>query len=267
VEDDTIKIAVVGRPNAGKSTLVNRLLGHERVIVSNVAGTTRDAIDSDFESKGKKFTIIDTAGIRKNRDVEDVEYYSVLRSYQAIDRADIVFVIMDAHEISEQDVRICGKIHEANKPSVILINKWDDIEKDTFTVNKYNEKLQEDLKFMDYFVPIFISAKTGQRVHQIIPTALKILENAEKRITTGILNEILRGAIAVNQPPSKNGRRLKIYYATQTGVNPPSFAFFVNDPALVHFSYERYLENALRKSADFSGTPIKMFFKNKMNDG
>ncbi|MDR1906006.1 MAG: ribosome biogenesis GTPase Der [Clostridiales bacterium] len=262
-DTERVKIAVIGRPNAGKSSAVNRLLGFERVIVSDIAGTTRDAIDTDFEYGGISCTLVDTAGIRKKKNVgEDVEYYSVLRAFEAVRRADIVLIIIDAsEEISEQDVRLAGYVHEHGKPSVILMNKWDKIEKDTFTVNKFNLKLKEDLKFMDYFVPIYVSALSGQRMKNVMPELMRVYENSKKRVTTGVLNDIIREAVSVNEPPTKNGKRLKIFYATEAMILPPTFVFFVNDATLLHFSYKRYLENCLRSATDFSGTPIKLEFR------
>lgn len=266
IEDSRIKIAVVGKPNAGKSSLVNRLLGENRVMVSNVAGTTRDAIDSPFKYKGKEYLLIDTAGIRRKRsiDKDSVELYSVVRSFDAIRRADVVVMVVDSAEgLSEQDVRIAGFIHEEGKPSVILMNKWDTIEKDTYTMNKFNEKLQEDLKFMDYYVPLYGSALTGLRINKLMDTVNTALENASRRITTGVLNEILQNAVLTNEPPTKNGRRLKIYYITQPSTNPPTFVLFVNDKELMHFSYLRYLENCIRNAVDFKGTPIRLLVNSK----
>lgn len=265
-QDDVIKIAVVGRPNTGKSSIVNRILGEDRVVVSNVAGTTRDAIDSDFKYNKKDYCIVDTAGLRKKRAYENqsVEYYSVLRSLEAIKRADIVLIVFDSsEEISEQDVRIAGYAHEENKPSIVIMNKWDIPEKDDKTINKYNEILSEKLKFMSYFKALYISAKTGKRFSEIMPEVDKVLENSSRRITTGVLNELLAGAVLENEPPIRKNRRLKIKYITQSGVNPPTFVLFVNDEELLHFSYLRYLENYLRKAVDFSGTPIKFIIKGR----
>lgn len=262
-ETAPIKIAVVGKPNAGKSSLVNKLLGYDRVIVSDVAGTTRDAIDTPFSYEGRDFVIVDTAGIRKKSKVdEDVEYYSVVRSIRAIENADIVLVVIDAtQEITEQDIKIAAMAHEECKPSVIVMNKWDAVEKDTYTVDKFKKKLDEELKFMDYYRPVFISALTGKRLNNVLDEALKSYERASHRISTGILNEILADAVAVNPPPVRKGKRLKIYYGTEVSVRPPTFVLFVNDPAAVHFSYRRYLENCIRKAVDFSGTPIKIIIK------
>ena len=266
---DRIKIAIVGKPNAGKSSLVNRLLGKNRVMVSNVAGTTRDAIDSPFNYNNKKYMLIDTAGIRRKRNIESdsVEQYSVIRSFDAIRRADVVVLVVDSVDgLTEQDVRIAGFIHEEGKPSVILMNKWDLIEKDTYSMNKFNERLSEDLKFMDYFVPLYGSALTGQRIGQLMDTVNMVLDHASYRISTGTLNEILQNAVLTNEPPTKNGRRLKIYYITQPSTNPPTFVLFVNDKSLMHFSYERYLENCIRNAVDFKGTPIKLQIKRKKGD-
>jgi len=262
----TIKIAIVGRPNAGKSSITNKILGEDRVVVSNVAGTTRDAIDTPFKYNGKDYVIIDTAGMRRKSQIpkESVERYSILRSLDAIERADIVLIAVDSvDKLTEQDVRIAGYVHEKGKPSIIVMNKWDLIEKDDKTINRYNEKLKEDLKFMDYFVPVYVSALTGQRLNKIMPTVETVLENAGKRISTGVLNEILQEAITVKEPPTKNGRRLKIMFSTQASTNPPTFVIFVNDSKLMHFSYERYLENCIRRQVDFSGTPIKIVIKTR----
>lgn len=260
-----LKIAVVGKPNAGKSSLVNKILGFDRVIVSDIAGTTRDAVDTAFSYNEKDYILVDTAGIRrKNKVDEDVEYYSVVRAIAAIRKADIVLIVVDSSEkMTEQDVRICGLVHEAGKPSVIVMNKWDAVEKETGTMNVFQKKLKEDLKFMDYFRPVFISAKTGQRVPEVLKAAEASYENSARRITTGTLNEVIQDAVAVNEPPSYKGRRLKVLYATQVASNPPSFVLFVNDSELVHFSYKRYLENSLRKAFDFTGTPVRIIIRNK----
>lgn len=264
-DGEALKIAVVGKPNAGKSSLVNRLLGTERVIVSNIAGTTRDAIDTPFSVDGKNYRIIDTAGIRKKSKVEeDVEYYSVIRSIDAMRRADVVLVMIDAEEgLTEQDVKICGLVHESRKPSLIVMNKWDLVPKDTFTINKFNEKLDAELKFMSYYKAVYISALTGQRTKTLLGEVNKVYENASRRISTGLLNDVLQDAMSVNEPPTHNGKKLKVYYATQASSNPPTFVLFVNDETIMHFSYKRYLENALRKAFDFSGTPISLKVRNK----
>lgn len=267
-EEQALKIAVVGKPNAGKSSLVNKILGYDRTIVSNISGTTRDAIDTPFEKDGKKYILIDTAGIRKKKAVEEnIEYYSVIRALGAVRRADVCVIVIDAKEgLSEQDVKICGYVHEQGKPSVIVMNKWDLVEKDDKTINEFNKKLDCDLAFMDYYRAVYISVKTGQRVDKVIEAARLSYENACRRITTGALNDIIGDAIRTTEPPSKNGRRLKIYYATQDDVNPPRFIIFVNDTELMHFSYKRYLENVIRRSYDFSGTPIRLCFRQKEED-
>ena len=268
-ESDSIKIAVVGRPNVGKSSMVNKILGYERVIVSDVAGTTRDAVDTPFTRNDKNYTIIDTAGLRRKRGVEfdTVESYSVMRSIAAIKRADVVLIIFDSsEEISEQDVRIAGMVHEEGKPCIIVMNKWDVVEKDTHTIEDYKKTLDNQLAFMDYYVPIFVSAKTGQRVDRIFDVIDKVYENASRRIPTGILNDVIREAVSVNEPQSPSGRRLKILYATQTDVNPPKIVIFVNNEKILHFSYRRYLENSLRKAFDFSGTPIVVVYNSKKEE-
>ena len=267
-EDDSLKIAVVGKPNAGKSSLVNRLLGQERTIVAPVAGTTRDAVDTPFTANGKNYTLIDTAGIRRKRSVEDdVEYYSVLRALDALHRADVVVLVVDSTEgLTEQDVRIIGMAHEEGKPSVIAMNKWDLVEKDTHTIEQFEKKLKEDLKFMDYFKSVYLSAKTGQRVDKILSLAETVYANAGRRITTGTLNELLSDAMRISEPPSHNGKRLKLYYASQVSLYPPLFVLQVNDENLMHFSYERYLENALREAYDFSGTPIRIIARTKQKE-
>ena len=269
-DSERLKIAVVGKPNAGKSSLVNRLLGFERTIVTNIAGTTRDAIDTPFELDGHKYTVIDTAGIRKKKNVnDDVEYYSVLRAFDAVRRADVCLLVVDSGEgLTEQDVKIAGYIHEQGKPSVVVMNKWDLIEKDTKTVNKFEEKLKADLKFMDYYQSVYISAKTGQRAEKVLKIAREVYAHANLRVPTGTLNDLILDAVRTNEPPSYNGRRLKIYYCNQPSVCPPTFVMFVNDAELMHFSYRRYLENVLRRSFDFSGTPIRIAARGKgENDG
>ncbi|MBE7088362.1 MAG: ribosome biogenesis GTPase Der [Clostridiales bacterium] len=264
-DDESIKIAVVGKPNAGKSSLVNKLLGFERSIVTNIAGTTRDAIDTKFEFDGKKYTIIDTAGIRKKSKVEDdVEYYSVMRAFDAVRRADVCLLVVDSTEgLTEQDTKIIGYVHEQGKPSVIVMNKWDLVEKDTNTINKFNEKLAQDLKFMDYFKSIYVSAKSGQRTEKIMSFVDEVYEHAHFRVSTGTLNDLISDTIRSNEPPSFNGRRLKVYYSSQVSVAPPTFVLHVNAVELMHFSYERFLENTLRKSFNFSGTPIKIIVREK----
>ncbi|MGN1093814.1 MAG: ribosome biogenesis GTPase Der [Candidatus Neoclostridium sp.] len=267
--ENCLKIALVGRPNVGKSSLVNRILGSERVIVSEVAGTTRDAVDTPFEINGKKYVIIDTAGMRKKSSIEDdsVEDYSVMRSVWAISRADVVVTVLDATvPVTDQDVRIAGYVTEEGKPGIVVVNKWDAVEKDAFTVNKYENEIKKQLAFMDYHVSLYVSAKSGLRVDKIISLAEKVYENASRRISTGTLNDVISDAVAATEPPSKSGRRLKIFYATQPDVCPPKIVFFVNDSSLVHFSYKRYLENSLRRAFDFSGTPIRLVFNNRKEE-
>ena len=265
-QDDTIKIALVGRPNVGKSSLTNKILGFDRVVVSDVAGTTRDAIETDFVYDGQKYTLIDTAGLRRQRSYsrQSVEGYSVIRSMEAIERADVVLIVFDSsEEITEQDVRIAGYVHEAGKPSIVVMNKWDLVEKDGMTINLYQEKLKDSLSFMSYFKSMFISAKTGKRLTNVIDCIKVVYENNSKRIPTGTLNELLSQAMLSNEPPYRNGRRLKISYITQFKSNPPTFVLFCNDATLMHFSYLRYLENRFREAVDFSGTPIKFITRSK----
>lgn len=259
-DEDIIKIAIVGKPNAGKSSIVNRLLGYERVIVSNIAGTTRDAIDTELTVGGDKYVLIDTAGIRKKKAIgEDLERYSVMRSFLAVRRADVAVIVCDATEgMTEQDVKIAGYVHEQGKPSLIVMNKWDLVDKDSHTIEKFEKKLREDLKFMDYFKSLYISAMTGKRAETILPACRLVLANSRRRISTGLLNEVLQDAIRISEPPSRLGKRLKIFYITEVSVTPPTFVIKVNDPELMHFSYKRYLENALRRSFDFEGTPIRL---------
>ncbi len=268
-ETDRINIAVVGKPNVGKSSLVNALLGEERSIVSDIPGTTRDSIDTPFTKNGREYTLVDTAGIRRKRSVEDesIERYSVIRSLSAIRRADVVIIVCDASQgLSEQDVRIAGYAHEEGKASVLIVNKWDLIEKDTHTMNTFQKALAADLTFMSYVPMLFISAKTGQRVNKVLELVDSAYEQSRRRITTGQLNDTVSEAVMMNDPPSSNGRTLKIYYATQVSVQPPTFIIFVNDTEIVHFSYERYLENFFRKTFGFEGTPIRIFFRSKKKE-
>lgn len=264
VEEETdrgLSIAFVGKPNVGKSSLINRILGFERVIVSDIPGTTRDAIDTPFTYNGARYTLIDTAGMRRKRGIEDesVERYSVLRSIAAIGRADVVFVVFDSSEpISEQDVRIAGMVHDEGKPSIIVMNKWDKVEKDTHTVEKYNADLAEKLNFMGYYKAEYVSAVSGKRVERLLDLAESVYSRASTRVPTGVLNDVISDAVRTTEPPSHSGRRLKILYATQPSTNPPTFVLFVNDEELMHFSYKRYLENSLRRAFDFSGTPIRL---------
>ncbi len=265
-ESDTgIKVAVIGKPNAGKSSIVNRIAGEERVIVSDMPGTTRDAIDTYIENSYGKYTFIDTAGIRRNAKIEDdIERYSVLRAKMAVEKADVCLIMVDANEgVTAQDERIAGIAHESGKACIIVINKWDSIEKDNDSVNAFRRKVYEALSYMTYAPLMFVSAKTGQRVEKLFPLINEVYANSGRRITTGVLNDLLNDATNRVQPPSDRGRRLKIYYMTQTGVNPPNFVVFVNSAELFHFSYRRYLENCLRDAFDFTGTPIRMTVKQK----
>ncbi len=267
-EDGSISVAVVGKPNVGKSSLVNRILGEERVMVSDIAGTTRDAIDTRFKKDDDEFIIIDTAGIRKKKAIEyqSLERFSVVRSLAAIDRCDVAVLVIDAKEgVSEQDSKIAGYIDEKGKAAVIVINKWDAVEKDTGTLEKYTKEVREKLKFMSYAPVVFISALTGQRVDRILKMVKSVYEQASRRVTTGLLNDILSDAQNALQPPATSGRRLRIYYATQQSVMPPTFVFFVNDESLMHFSYERYLENHFRKSFGFEGTPLRFILRERQN--
>lgn len=261
-----IRIAVVGKPNAGKSSLVNKLIGYDRTIVSNIAGTTRDAIDVPIEYEGEKFILVDTAGIRRKSRIDDetIERYSVMRSLGAIRKCDVCVVVLDAgEELSEQDVKIAGYADEQGKPAVIALNKWDLIEKDTFTIEKYRKRLETDLAFMDYFVSVAISAKTGQRLNKLMQLVKEVYISSNFKITTGVLNDVIADAVATVEPPSKNGRQLKIKYATQVSTAPPVFLLFVNDEKLMHFSYKRYLVNSLRKAFDLKGTPIRIIVRSK----
>ncbi|MDP2892227.1 MAG: ribosome biogenesis GTPase Der [Bacillota bacterium] len=265
-DGESIRIAVVGKPNAGKSSLVNAILCEERTIVSEAPGTTRDAIDTPFEREGKKYVIIDTAGIRKKRSIEEqsVEYYGVVRAFAAIRRCDAALLVIDACDgVTEQDVKIGGFVHEEGKPCVIVMNKWDKIEKDTFTVERFKQDIKRDFAFMDYAPEVFISAKTGQRVNKALEMVDIICQNAERRIPTGVLNEVLSQMVSARQPPSDKGRRLKIFYGTQVSVKPPTFVIFVNNSDLMHYSYLRYLENNFRDTFDFMGTPIRLKLRNR----
>lgn len=265
-----IQLAIVGRPNVGKSSLTNRLLGEKRTMVSDIAGTTRDAIDSLYtDSEGIAYNIIDTAGIRRKRAIEDesLERYSVLRSIAAIRRCDVALLLIDANDgVTEQDTKIAGLIHDEGKAAIVIVNKWDMLDKETGTYEKYKKKILDDLKFMTYAPILFISAKTGQRVENVLSKVKEVYETAGKRITTGILNDIVNDAVTDLQPPIQGGKRLKIYYATQGGIRPPSFVLFVNEEKLMQFSYQRYLENYFRKSFDFTGTPIRFILREKKKE-
>ena len=265
-EEHTINIAVVGRPNVGKSSLVNRILGQERSMVSDIAGTTRDAIDTAFVRDGQRFNIIDTAGIRRKRAIEEesIERYSIVRALAAVRRCDVALIVINAEDgVTEQDTKVAGYVHEEGKAATIVVNKWDAIEKDTNTMETFRKRVTEDLKFMDYAPVVFISALTGQRVANVLSSVKDAYEQTSRRITTGLLNDVLGDATAALQPPVSGGRRLKIYYATQQSTCPPTFVFFVNDEKLMHFAYQRYLENQFRKSFGFEGTPIRFILRQK----
>jgi len=264
-DEDVVKIAIVGRPNVGKSSLLNKLLRQERAIVSPIPGTTRDAIDTRLTWEGRPIVLIDTAGIRRRGKIErGLEYYSVLRALRAINRCDVALLLIDATEgVTAQDAHVASYILEEEKSAVVVVNKWDAIEKDTYTMHWYTQHVREQLKFMDYVPVLFISALTGQRVHKVIPTAVQVAEERRVRIPTAELNRLIREATAKHAPPSKAGRRLRIYYATQADIDPPTFVFFVNDVRLVHFSYERFLENQIREHYGFLGTPLRFKFKNR----
>ena len=264
-DDDSIKVAVIGKPNAGKSSMINRMVGSNRLIVSDIAGTTRDAVDTVVENEHGKFTFIDTAGIRRQSKINDkIEKYSVLRAHMAVDRADVCLIVVDANEgVTEQDERIAGIAHEAGKACIILVNKWDTIEKDNSTVNQFTTQVYEALGYMQYAPLIFVSAKTGQRVPNIFEQIKYVHNQAQTRISTGMLNDVLGDATTRVQPPSDKGRRLKIYYMTQISVGPPTFVIFCNSAPLFHFSYQRYLENCLRETFGFRGTPIKLIVRER----
>jgi GTP-binding protein len=264
--EERLKLAIVGRPNVGKSSLLNKLLGEERTIVSPIAGTTRDAVDTDLEWEGVPVTLIDTAGIRRRGKIGlGVERYSVLRAIRAIQRADVALLVIDAFDgVTAQDTHVANFILEEWASVVVLVNKWDLVEKDSYTMGEYTEWVRHTLRFMDYVPVLFISALTGQRVHKVIPAAMEVYDARFRRVPTGALNRLVQDALARHAPPSKRGRRLKIYYASQPGVDPPTFVFHVNDPKLVHFSYERYLENQLRSAYGFPGTPLRLLFRKRV---
>ena len=263
--DDVVKVAVIGKPNVGKSSLINRILGEERVIVSNVAGTTRDAVDSYFENETGKYLFIDTAGMRKKSKVDDrIEKFSVLRATMAIERANVCLILIDANEgVTEQDTKVAGLAHEAGKASILVVNKWDAIEKNDKTIYEYTRKLKETLSYMPYAEYIFVSALTGQRMEKLFELIDMVRENQTLRVATGVLNEIVTEAVAMQQPPSDKGKRLKIYYVTQVAVKPPTFVVFVNDKELMHFSYTRYIENQIRNAFGFRGTSLKFIIRER----
>ena len=264
-EDDSIKVAVIGKPNAGKSSIINKIMGSERLIVSDIAGTTRDAVDTQIVIDGQKYTFIDTAGIRRQSKINDkIEKYSVLRAHMAVERADVCLIMIDAGTgITEQDEKIAGIAHEAGKASVIVVNKWDSIEKDNSTTNRFNEKIRTALAYMPYAPIAYVSALTGQRINTLFETINRVFAQSHNRIPTGMLNEVLGEATMRVQPPSDKGRRLKIYYMTQISVAPPTFVIFCNNAELFHFSYQRYIENCLRETFGFEGTPIRLIIRMK----
>ena len=264
-DEDVIRVAITGKPNAGKSSILNNILGEERVIVSPIAGTTRDAIDTYFEKDDNKFLLIDTAGIRRRSKVyENVERFSVIRSMSAVDRADVVLIVIDATEgVTEQDTKIAGIAHDEGKACIFVVNKWDLIEKDNKTMGNFRMSVREKFPFMTYAPILFVSAVSNQRIGKILETVIQVSAEQNKRVTTSVLNQVIGEAIMLNQPPSDKGRRLKIYYGTQTGVKPPTFNLFINDKELTHFSYTRYLENRLRENFGFEGTSIKIEYSQK----
>ena len=264
-EDDRPRIAIVGKPNVGKSSIINKIVGENRVIVSDIAGTTRDAVDTDIVYNGREYIFIDTAGLRrKNKIKEELERYSIIRTVTAVERADIVVMVIDATEgVTEQDAKIAGIAHERGKGVIIAVNKWDAIEKNDKTIYRFQEKIRETLSYMPYAEMIFISAKTGQRLNKLFDLIDMVIENQSMRIATGVLNEIMTEAVALQQPPSDKGKRLKLYYITQVSVKPPTFVIFVNDKELMHFSYTRYIENKIREAFGFRGTSLKFIIRER----
>lgn len=264
-DDDRPRIAVVGKPNVGKSSLINKIIGEQRLIVSDIAGTTRDAIDTPVKANGKEYVFIDTAGLRRKKNVkEELEKYMIVRTVSAVERADVVVLLIDADEgVTEQDAKIAGIAHERGKGFIIAVNKWDLIEKDNSSVNEFTKKVRQTLSFLPYAEIMFISVKTGQRVIKLFETIDNVIENCALRVQTGVLNEIVAQATAMQQPPSDKGKKLKIYYVTQVGVKPPTFVIFVNDKELMHFSYTRYIENQIRDTFGFKGTPLKFIIRER----
>lgn len=265
IEDERPRIAIVGKPNVGKSSMINHMLGEQRVIVSDIAGTTRDAIDTNVKYDGKDYVFIDTAGLRrKNKIKEEIERYSIIRAVTAVERADVVIVVIDATEgVTEQDAKIAGIAHERGKGIIIAVNKWDAIEKNDKTVKEHTDRIRQILSFMPYAEILFVSAKTGQRMHKIFDMIDMVIENNSMRVATGVLNEIMTEAVAMQQPPSDKGKRLKLYYITQVAVKPPTFVIFVNDKQLMHFSYTRYIENRIRDAFGFRGTSLKFIIRER----
>jgi GTP-binding protein len=264
-DSEAIKVAIIGKPNVGKSSLVNKIVGEERVIVSDIAGTTRDSVDTEVIIDGQKYVLIDTAGLRRKSKVkESIEKYSIIRTVSAVERADIVLILIDANEgITEQDTKIAGMAHEEGKGCIVVVNKWDAIDKDDKTMNKYLKDITNTLAYMQYAPCMFISAKTGQRIPKMFEMIYSISQNQTRRISTGVLNDVLYEAMAMNQPPSDKGKPLKIFYMTQVSVKPPTFVIFVNDKELMHFSYQRYIENQMREAFGFKGTPLRFIIREK----
>ena len=264
-EDDRVKIAIVGKPNVGKSSIINRLMGNDRVIVSDIAGTTRDAIDTDISHNGKEYVFIDTAGLRRKKNVkEELEHFMVIRTVAAIERSDVVILVIDAADgVTEQDAKIAGIAHDAGRGIIIAVNKWDLIEKDNKTTGKFEKDIRNILSFIPYAHIVFISAQSGQRITKLYDLVDMVYANASMRIATGVLNEIMTEAVSLQQPPSVKGKRLKLFYMTQVGVKPPTFVIFVNDKELMHFSYTRYLENQIREAFGFKGTPLKFIIRER----
>ncbi len=264
-EDDRIKVAIAGKPNVGKSSIINRLIGKDRVIVSEIAGTTRDAVDTVIKHNGKEYVFIDTAGLRRKKKVkEDLEHYMVVRTVAAIERSDVCILVIDAAEgVTEQDAKIAGIAHEAGKAIIIAVNKWDTVDKDNKTVKKYEKDIRAILSFIPYADIVFISAETGQRLPKLFEITDRVYESASRRIATGVLNEIMTEAVALQQPPIDKGKRLKLFYITQVGIKPPTFVIFVNDKELMHFSYSRYIENRIREAFGFNGTPLRFVIRER----
>lgn len=264
-EDDRVRVAIVGKPNVGKSSLINKILGENRLIVSDIAGTTRDAVDTEVTYQGKEYVFIDTAGVRrKNKIKEDLEHYMIVRTVSAVERADVVVMMIDATEgVTEQDAKIAGIAHDRGKAIIVAVNKWDAIEKDDKTIYRFTERVKDTLSFMPYAEILFLSAKTGQRIPKLFETIDIVNENHAMRVATGVLNEIMTEAVAMQQPPSDKGKRLRLYYITQVSVKPPTFVIFVNDKELMHFSYTRYIENQIRETFGFKGTPLHFIIRER----
>ncbi|MCR5598990.1 MAG: ribosome biogenesis GTPase Der, partial [Lachnospiraceae bacterium] len=264
-EDDSIRVAVVGKPNVGKSSIINKLIGENRVIVSDIAGTTRDAVDTRVKHNGKEYVFVDTAGLRrKNKIREDLEHYMIIRTIGAVEKADVTVLVIDATEgVTEQDAKIAGIAHDRGKGMIIAVNKWDAVEKNDKTMNEFKKKIENILSFMPYAVIIFISALTGQRLPKLYDTIDTVAENNAMRVQTGVLNEIMSEAVVMQQPPTDKGKRLKLFYITQVSVKPPTFVIFVNDKELMHFSYTRYIENQIRNAFGFQGTPLKFIIRER----